>query len=204
MAMTWEPELPAINGKRLARDLGIALLLIIVTFELFGQARAHAPAFQPEDIHVVAAPIAGYTTVRVWETGPGPQHSPTVRSRTALLLEGYPPNMPWYIPGWSMDMEARFPVGSTIRLEVAEDPAAQAAQARAWPEAEYLMAIVGMQYGDEVIFRASDAIARREGYVRTYRTLGVVAAIATLAWWSWMLWSWRLPLQGALALVRGE
>jgi hypothetical protein len=193
---------PAIDWKAVARDLGIAILLVIVTFELFGQARAHAPAFQRSDIHVVEAPIAGFTTVRVWETGPGPQHSPTVRSRTALLLEGFPSNLPWYIPGWSMDMESRFTVGSTIRLEVAEDPEAQAAHARAWPESEVLMAIVGMQYGDEVIFQAIDSIARREGYVRTYQRLGVVAAMAALAWGCWVLWSWREPLRTLLALVR--
>jgi hypothetical protein len=202
MIMAEETDTPAINWKALARDLGIAILLVVVTFELFGQARANAPAFQPADIHVVEAPIAGFTTVRVWEHGPAPPRAPTIRSRSALLLEGYPPNLPWYVPGWSMDMEARFTVGSTIRLEVAEDPEAQAAHARAWPESEFLMAIVGMQYGDEVFFQAIDSIQRREAYARTYRLLGVAAGIAALAWGSWLLWSWRQPLRALLALVR--
>lgn len=192
-----------IDRKRLARDLGIAILLVVVTFELFGQARASAPAFQAADIRVVEAPIAAFTTVRVWEHGPAPPRAPTIRSRSALLLEGYPSNLAWYIPGWSFPMEERFTIGSTIRLEVAEDPAAQAAQAREWPEAEYLMAILGMQYGDEIFFQASDSIERGEGYVRTYSRLGALAILLTLLWLGWIAWSWRRGLQTIVDTLRG-
>ncbi len=202
MLMAEETDTPAINWKALSRDLGIAILLVVVTFELFGQARANAPAFQPADIRVVEAPIAGFTTVRVWESGPAPSRAPTVRNRTALLLEGYPPNLAWYVPGVSYGMEDRFTLGSTIRLEVVEDPAALADHARAWPESEFVMAIAGMQYGDEVFFRALTSIERSEDYDRFYRRLGVAAGIAALAWWSWLLWSWRRPLRALRALVR--
>ena len=192
-----------IDWKRLARDLGIAILLVVVTIELFGQARSHEPSFRESDIQVVEAPIAGFTTVRVWEHGPPPPRAPTIRSRSALLLEDYPPNLDWYVPGWSFPMEDRFAIGDTIRLEVAEDPAAQAAQARAWPEAEYQLAIVGMQYGDEVFFQASDSIARAEGSVRTYRRLGMLATLFTLLWLGWVVWSWWSGLQTIVDTLRG-
>jgi hypothetical protein len=185
------------------RDGGIALVLLFVSFQLFAQAQEREPEFTAADIRVVEAPIAEFTTVRVLERAPAPNlNSQQMVGRSAMRLEGYPPNLLAYIPGSGWRFENDIPIGSVVRLEVAEDPEALAARARSFPDATYLMAIEGLQAGDRRYFRAADEIARAEAAARRYRQLGIGAVLAALGWLGWVVWSRRSELRRLAETVR--
>lgn len=187
----------------LARDLGIALFLIVVTFQLFAQADRRRPEFSADDIRVITGQIAEFTTVRVPETAAAPQiNSSTIRARPAFRLAGYPPNIFAYIPGSPWNMEGDIPLGTEVRLEATEDPEALTARARANPDAAFLLPIAGLQIGEHVHFRASDAIARAEDAAHRYQRLGIAAAFISTAWLGWLAWSRRRALHAIARAVR--
>lgn len=182
--------------KRALRDGGIALVLLFVAFQLFAQAEKRDPEFAASDIRVVEAAVAGFTTVQVFERAPAPNlNSQEGVRRSAMRLQGYPPNLLAYIPGAVWRFESDIPPGSVVRLEVAEDPEALAARARSFSDATYLLAIEGLQVGDRDYFRAGDEIARAEAAARRYRQLGIGAVLAALGWLGWVVWSRRGELR---------
>lgn len=183
--------------RRLIRDSGILLALLIIAWSLLAQADARRPPFSMADIQVVTGAIASFETVQVPERAAAPNiNSTTFRDRAAFRLDGYPPNLLAYIPGSAWDMAADVAPGSEARLEVAENPAVLAAQARANPAATYLLAIAGLQIGDRVHFSASDTVVRAESAVRFFTRLAWVAATATAIWVVWLVWTYRqLPRQ---------
>lgn len=185
--------------RTLARDFGMLLALLVLTWLLFAQADARRSPLTMAEIHVVTAAIASFDTVSVPERAAAPQrNSTTYRPRTALRIEGYPPNLLAYVPGSGWNMAADVAPGSRVRLEVTEDPAALAARARAHPTATFLLSIAGLQIGDRVYFTASDTIARADDAVRFYTRLAWVAAAATANWVAWLVWAHR----GLLRQVR--
>lgn len=60
--------------KSALRDIGVTLLLIVVTFQLFARAEKRRPEFSTAEIQVIAGTIASFTTVQVSETAAAPQH----------------------------------------------------------------------------------------------------------------------------------
>jgi hypothetical protein len=185
------------------RDGAIAVVLLFVAFQLFAQAEKREPEFTAGDIRGVEAAVAGFTTVRVFEQAPAPYiNSQEGVSRSAMRLAGYPPNVLAYIRGSVWRFENDIPVGTVVRLEVAEDPVALSARARSFPEGTYLLAIEGLQAGDRVYFRAGDEIARAEAAARSYRQLGIGAVLAALGWLGWVVWSRRGELRRLAEMVR--
>ncbi len=176
--------------RTLARDIGILLALLVLTRLLFAQADARRPPFTMADIHVLSGAIASFDTVSVPERAAAPQiNSTTYRARTAIRLEGRPPNILAYIPGSTWSVASEIAPGTHVRLEVTEDPIALAAQARAYPAATFLLAVHGLQIGDRVYFSASDTIARADNAVRFYTRLAWIATAATVVWVAWLVWA---------------
>jgi hypothetical protein len=178
--------------RRGTRDVGILLALLILTWSLFAQADARRPTFSMTDIHVITGTIASFESVAVPERAAAPNiNSTTYRARTALRIQGYPPNLLAYVPGSSWNMDADVAPGTIVRLEVTEEPGALAARARANPTATYPLAIDGLQIGGRVHFTASDSITRAENAALVFTRLALAAALASLLWLGWLVWSYR-------------
>lgn len=142
--------------NRLLRDVGVAVVMLFVGMQLLAQGAEQGPAFAEGDISVVEAAVAGHETVQVFERAPAPNlNTQAGVSRSALRLEGFPPNLLAYIPGSPRRLENNIPLGTVVRLEVAEDAEALAARARAFPETRCLLPIEGLRIGSASSFGPS-------------------------------------------------
>lgn len=176
----------------LLRDIGVTVVMLFVGLQLLAQGAKQGPAFAEGDISVVEAAVAGHETVQVFETAPAPNlNTQAGVSRSALRLEGFPPNLLAYIPGTPWRLENDIPLGTVVRLEVAEDAEALAARARAFPETSYLLPIEGLQIGERDFFRAIDEVQRAEAASRRSRVIGVSGLLGAAVWLGWSLWSRR-------------
>ncbi|MDQ2651907.1 MAG: hypothetical protein M3Z20_02585 [Chloroflexota bacterium] len=179
--------------SRLLRDVVIALALLFVTWQCWQQAQRHAPAFQMAEVHVLTGEIAGYTTVKSPERAPSPNiNTDVLRPRSAFWLRGQPANLLFYLPGSPWRMANDVPVGSMVRLELTDDPAARAAQAKQYPGATFAQPLVGLAIGDDTVLSARDTVARAEAAQHRWRWGAAVAGVAALGWIGWLVRKWRL------------
>jgi hypothetical protein len=178
--------------QRLLRDIVIALLLLFVTWQCWQQAQRHAPAFQMSEVHILTGEVAGYTTVDSPEHAGSPNiNTDVLRPRSAFWLRGQPSNLLFYLPGSPWQMENDVPVGSQVRLEVTDDPAAEAAQAAQYPEARFAQPLVGLVISDNTVLSARASVARAEAAQQRWRWAAAVAGVAALGWAGWAALRWR-------------
>lgn len=181
--------------RRLVRDVALAFGLLLLTWHLWGMAAARGPQFQLSEIHSIEADVVGFTKVDVREQAASPRNNSSVlRTRSALQLEGYPPNLAFYLPGSPWRMENDIPVGASVRLEVLDDPAALAAHAREYPDTTFAQAMTGLTVDGDVRSSASETIARAENAAGFFRRASLAAGAVALTWISWAAWRWRAVL----------
>lgn len=182
----------------LIRDVAIGIALVLLAGLLWQQAEERAPAFRRDEVHVLEGAVAGFTTVDSPEHAAAPQRNVDVlRPRSAFWLEGYPPNLLFYLHGSSWTMAADVAVGTRVRLEVVDDPIAQMARARQFPDATFAQPLVGLVVGEQTIRSASETIARAEEATRAFQRAAMIAGVAALGWIAWAGWRWRGVLQAA-------
>ncbi|MFT4039926.1 MAG: hypothetical protein QM692_17235 [Thermomicrobiales bacterium] len=178
--------------RRLARDVGLALALLLLTGGLWQSAERRGPQFAITEIAVIEGAIAGFTRIEAAERVPG-RNAPvrTLRQRTAFWLEDLPPNLLFYQAGNSWQMENNVAIGAPVRLEVRADVAADVARARQYPEVTYTQPLDGLQVDGADIISASETLARAEAAARGFRRAAAVAGVAALGWIGWAAWRWR-------------
>lgn len=183
--------------RRLVRDVAVALALLLLTWQIRETAEARGPQFQMSDVHVLEAGVTGFTKVDVSERAAAPQNNTSaVRSRSAFQIESYPPNLVFYLHGSPWNMENDITVGTLVRLEVLDDPTAQAERARLYPDNTFAQPLVSLMVGDEVISSASGTVARAEAAEDVFRRSALVAGVVALGWIGWAVWRWRPMLTG--------
>lgn len=181
--------------QRLVRDAAVAFALLLLTWQLWETAEARGPQFHLSDVHVLEASVAGFTTVNVSERAAAPQNNTSVmRTRSAFQVKGYPPNLVFYLRGSVWKMENDIAIGTPVRLEMLDDPTAQAERARLYPDTTFAQPLGGLVVGDEVFSSASETVARAEAAASLFRRAALAAGAASLAWIGWVAWQWRRKL----------